>query len=98
MMLGKGGTLGKIFSTHIRAPSLQGMGNGRWQGDGFCGAEVATPGVSDGVHSLTIITTLYDLVEAIADNVGQDETDLVISTVVSVLHSSRVTFLRAVTR
>jgi hypothetical protein len=97
MMPGKGGTPGKIPSKYFRASSLQEMGNGRWPCNGSRRAEASTPGVSDGVCSLTITTTLYDLIEAIADNVGQDDADLVVSTVVSVLRSSRVTFFRAVT-
>lgn len=41
----------------------------------------------------TIRTTLYDLIEAINDEIGPDEEQLVVATVVHLLQTGRVRFL-----
>ncbi len=41
----------------------------------------------------TVTTTLYDLVAAVCDEVGEDEDALVTATVMHLLHSGRVKFL-----
>ena len=43
-----------------------------------------------------ILTTLYDLVEAVWASVDTDDEDLVLLTIASILRSSRITFLRLV--
>jgi hypothetical protein len=43
-------------------------------------------------ESTTIETTLYDLIEAISDEVEPGEDDLIIATVVHLLNSGRVKF------
>lgn len=43
--------------------------------------------------SVTITTTLYDLMDAMQDDVAPAEEDLVVASVVHLLRSGRITFL-----
>jgi hypothetical protein len=55
---------------------------------------VAATGVSEAQPRVRILTTLYDLVETMQSSMSAEAEDLVVTTMVSLLDSSRITFLR----
>ena len=60
-----------------------------------CRLHVAETGVSEALPRVRILTTLYDLVETMQSSMSSDEENLVVTTIVSLLDSSRIKFLRA---
>jgi hypothetical protein len=56
---------------------------------------VLKPPLSTTQKSPPIITSLYELVEAVQTTIGSENDELVVATVMSVLRSGRATFLKS---
>ena len=54
---------------------------------------ILDPASQDDTSSGTITTTLYDLMDAMQDDITPSEEDLVVASVVHLLRSGRITFL-----
>lgn len=55
---------------------------------------LAEPSIATKKRTQTIITTLYDLIDAVNSSVGPENEELVVALVAQMLHSGRVRFLR----
>jgi hypothetical protein len=55
---------------------------------------LSDPSVATKQRTQTIITTLYDLIDAVNTTVGPENEELVVAIVAQMLHSGRVRFLR----
>jgi len=62
---------------------------------GSYGVETAETTMGEEAPPGLIFTTLYDLVEAVQASVTPDEEDLVVTIIVSIMRSGRITFLSA---
>jgi hypothetical protein len=55
---------------------------------------LSEPSIATKQRTQTIITTLYDLIDAVNSSVGPENEELVVALVAQMLHSGRVRFLR----
>ena len=51
------------------------------------------PSLNTTQRSTSVTTTLYELIEAVQNKVGPENDELVVATVMSLLHAGRATFL-----
>jgi hypothetical protein len=54
---------------------------------------ILKPPLNPTQRSTTVTTTLYELIEAVQNKIGPENDELVVATVMSLLHAGRATFL-----